>query len=88
MCDLFEMFMLITFNTFSEVSIADLLDEQVLLPSVHALCEQLQHAHQLRLVNCLTYSALFATHRKGIETRVAPRTLAVPRMCIHCCRYH
>ncbi|KAA6428997.1 MAG: hypothetical protein FRX49_01107 [Trebouxia sp. A1-2] len=28
MCDLFEMFMLITFNTFSEVSIADLLDEQ------------------------------------------------------------
>ena len=38
MCDLFEMFMLMTFNTFSEVSIADLLDEQVLLPGpVHAL---------------------------------------------------
>jgi hypothetical protein len=38
MCHLFEMFMLITFNTFSEVSIADLLDEQVLLPRpVHAL---------------------------------------------------
>ena len=30
--------MLMTFNTFSEVSIADLLDEQVLLPCrVHAL---------------------------------------------------
>ena len=32
MCELFEMFLLVTFNTFSEVSIADLLDEQ--LPQV------------------------------------------------------
>ena len=32
MCDLFEMFLLMTFNTFSEVNIADLLNEQ--LPQV------------------------------------------------------
>lgn len=32
MCQLFEMFLLMTFNTFSEVSIADLLEEQ--LPQV------------------------------------------------------
>ena len=32
MCELFEMFLLMTFNTFSEVSIACLLDEQ--LPQV------------------------------------------------------
>ena len=55
MCDPFEMFKLITFNTFSEVSIADLLDEQVLLPSefLCMLCEEPQHAQQLRLVNRL-----------------------------------
>jgi len=47
MCDLFEMFMLIAFNTFSEVSIADLLDEQVLLPSVF-LCMLCVKSHSMR----------------------------------------
>lgn len=32
MCELFEMFLLMTFNTFSEVSLTDLLNEQ--LPQV------------------------------------------------------
>lgn len=78
MCDLFEMFMLITFNTFSEVSIADLLDEQVLLPClVHALCTDAT-CTAVRVGQLLASSALFAADRIGIETRVAPCTLAVP----------
>ncbi len=54
MCDLFEMFMLMTFNTFSEISIADLLDEQVLLSCpVHAVSPATACAATGVLVSCL-----------------------------------
>lgn len=44
MCEMFEMFLLITFNTFSEISVADLLDEQ--LPQVHCLLQLWLHHKQ------------------------------------------
>ncbi len=45
MCEMFEMFLLLTFNTFSEISVADLLDEQ--LPQV--LCFHLHRVYHLAL---------------------------------------